>query len=105
VDGASALTGEVSVRGEVRPVGGVPSKVEAARRAGLRRVLVPRENYMQRFEGDDVEVVPVDTLEEALALMFAQPAARTLPSGEVDADRLVAQGVETRPGKRRMVEA
>ncbi|MCL2811067.1 MAG: hypothetical protein FWD25_04160 [Clostridia bacterium] len=105
VDGATALTGEVSVRGDVRPVGGVPSKVEAARRAGLRRVLVPRENYMQRFVGDDVEVVPVDTLEEALALMFAKPAARTLPAGEVETDRLVAQGAEGRPVVRRIVEA
>jgi Lon-like ATP-dependent protease len=95
----------VSVRGDVRPVGGVPSKVEAARRAGLRRVLVPRENYMQRFVGDDVEVVPVDTLDEALALMFAKPAARTLPAGEVAADRLVAQGTEARPVTGRIVEA
>ena len=105
VDGATALTGEVSVRGEVRSVGGVPSKVEAARRAGLRRVLVPRDNYMQRFVGDDVEVVPIDTLEEALVLMFATPAARVLPSGDVDAERLVAQGTETRPVARRIVEA
>ncbi len=92
VDGGTALTGEVSVRGEVRPVGGVPSKVEAAKRAGLRRVLVPRENFMQRFDGEGIEVVPIDTLEEALRLMFAQPTQQALPRSNVSPDRLVAQG-------------
>lgn len=100
VDGGTALTGEVSVRGEVRPVGGVPSKVEAARRAGLRRVLVPRENYMQRFVGDGIEVMPIDTLEEALRLMFSQPTAKTLPRTSVGADRLVAQSNATVSGEK-----
>jgi Lon-like ATP-dependent protease len=92
VDGETALTGEVSVRGEVRPVGGVPSKVEAAKRAGLKRVLVPRENFMQRFHGEGVEVVPLDTLEEALQLMFVEQEHRTLPQGAAAAELLVAQG-------------
>jgi len=49
VDGTVAVTGEISVRGRIKPVGGVPSKVEAAQRAGLNRVLVPRENYLEQF--------------------------------------------------------
>ena len=70
VDGDMAVTGEVSVRGRVMPVGGVPQKVEAARRAGVTKVLVPRENRLERFDEMDMEIIPVDTLEEALEMML-----------------------------------
>ena len=95
VDGATAVTGEVSVRGEVRPVGGVPSKVEAALRASLKRVIVPRENYLQRFQGHGIEVIPIDKLEEAVEMMLvggkrSQPAPREIQFTE----RLVAQGAD-----------
>ncbi len=82
VDGHVAVTGEVSVRGLVKPVGGVPSKVEAAERAGLTTVLIPYENKLERFEHTTIEVVPVKTLREALDRMLlreipalAEPAA------------------------------
>lgn len=54
----------------MRPVGGVPAKVEAARRAGLMRVLVPRENYLERFDQAGIQVVPIDSLEQALDLLL-----------------------------------
>ncbi|EEG78172.1 ATP-dependent protease LonB [Dethiobacter alkaliphilus] len=58
-----AMTGEISVRGFVRPVGGVVSKVDAARQAGARKVIIPRENWQQAFAKiPDVEVVAVDSL-------------------------------------------
>ena len=44
VDGTAACTGEISVQGRVKAVGGVPAKVEAARRAGLKKVFIPAEN-------------------------------------------------------------
>ncbi|MBQ8536200.1 MAG: ATP-dependent protease LonB, partial [Clostridia bacterium] len=69
VDGTMAVTGEISVRGQVKPVGGVPSKVEAAHRAGLNRVLVPRENYLEQFGECPIEVTPIDTLQEAIEMM------------------------------------
>ena len=70
VDGSSAVTGEIGVQGKVRPVGGVPAKVEAAKRAGLTRVLIPRENYLERFEEMGIRVIPVDSLEQAMHLML-----------------------------------
>lgn len=70
VDGSAAITGEISVQGRVLPVGGVPSKAEAARRSGLSRVFVPRENAMERFRDAGIQVILIDTIEEALAKML-----------------------------------
>ena len=79
VDGSAAVTGEISVQGTVGPVGGVPAKIEAARRAGLSRVLVPRENELERFKAAGIQVVPVDTLQEALRLMLLPASLRETP--------------------------
>ncbi|MTI84985.1 MAG: ATP-dependent protease LonB [Firmicutes bacterium] len=67
VDNNVAMTGEVSIRGFVMPVGGVIAKVEAARQAGATRVYIPKENYqalLEKIEG--VEVIPVEKLEAVI---------------------------------------
>jgi len=66
VDGGCAITGEISVQGRIKPVGGVPEKVEAAKRAGLIRVYIPRENMMERFEECDIEVMMLDSITQAI---------------------------------------
>jgi len=67
VDNQIAMTGEVSIRGKVKPVGGVTAKVEAARLAGATRVLIPKENWQSIFaELTGIEVIPVDTVKEVL---------------------------------------
>ena len=76
VDGGTAVTGEIGVQGQVRPVGGVPEKVEAARRAGLARVVIPSENAQERFKNAGIRVVTADTLEEALSMLLL-PAVPT----------------------------
>jgi len=81
LDNRLAMTGELSLRGLVKPVGGVAAKVEAARHAGCTRVLIPRENWQERFrEYRDLEVIPVTRFDEVLELAFRiapapQPAA------------------------------
>lgn len=72
VDGGAAVTGEVSVQGLVMPVGGVPRKVEAAKRAGLQRVFIPRANYMERFDRAGIEVIPVDHVQQVLDQLLLQ---------------------------------
>ena len=72
------MTGEIGVAGEIRPVGGVPIKIDAARRAGLSRVLIPRANWMERFAQAGLEVVAVETLEEAISVFW--PQQRPLPA-------------------------
>ncbi len=68
VDHRVALTGEISLLGEVKPVGGVVAKVEAAGRAGAERVLIPYENWQELFREASVEVIPVKRLEEVIRL-------------------------------------
>lgn len=69
VDNRLAMTGEVSIRGKVLPVGGTPAKIEAARQAGLSRVLIPKQNWQDSFSHvKEVEVIPVDELEEVIKL-------------------------------------
>lgn len=65
-----AMTGSLSVRGEVLPIGGVTAKIEAAAASGVKTVVVPRAN-MQDVLLDDkyvdiVEVIPVDSLDEVM---------------------------------------
>lgn len=66
----TALTGSLSVRGEVLPVGGVSSKVEAAIEAGLKRVIVPESNMKDIVIGkadlEKIEIIPVKTILEVL---------------------------------------
>ncbi|MCL6447237.1 MAG: Lon family ATP-dependent protease [Armatimonadetes bacterium] len=63
-----AVTGELSIQGRVRPVGGIPEKIYGARQAGIKKVLVPAENLPEvPSDLTDLEVVPVAAVEEVLA--------------------------------------
>ncbi|HUW63189.1 MAG TPA: ATP-dependent protease LonB [Spirochaetia bacterium] len=74
VDNRVAMTGEVSIRGLVMPVGGIVAKVEAARAAGARLVYIPAENNQELFrEIAGLEVVPVTHLREVIAGSLVQP--------------------------------
>src|SRR4029077_742716 len=78
-----AMTGEVTLRGHVLPIGGVKDKLLAAHRAGLRTFLLPRKNLRDLHDIEpeilaQIDVVAVDTLADVLdrALMDALPGAR-----------------------------
>jgi ATP-dependent Lon protease len=78
--GEVAMTGEISLRGRVLPVGGIKQKVMAAARAGVRRVLLPRRNAKDLVEvpaevRDQLDIVLVDSIEEALDLALEKQAA------------------------------
>lgn len=71
VDNLLAMTGEVSVQGRIKPVGGVMSKIEAARKAGIKKVIIPEDNWLSIFESfPDIEIVPVKELDEVFAQAF-----------------------------------
>ncbi len=67
VDPLVAMTGEVSIRGQVKPVGGIVAKIQAAERAGARRVIIPSKNWQALFRGfNGIEIVAVKTLPEVI---------------------------------------
>lgn len=71
-----AMTGEVSLRGVVMPIGGLPEKLMAAQRAGIKKVLIPAENERDLEEvaeevKEKLEIVPVETVEQVMKLVFA----------------------------------
>lgn len=70
VSGDIALTGEMSIKGKVKPVGGVVAKVEAALAAGIKRVFIPKDNYQELFNSMDIEVVPVDDIGPVMEAVF-----------------------------------
>jgi Lon-like ATP-dependent protease len=75
VDNFSAMTGEISILGKVKPVGGIVPKVEAARQAGAKKVFIPRENHLSLFANyTDIEVIPVENLGEVLEQALAAPS-------------------------------
>ncbi|PKL67809.1 MAG: ATP-dependent protease LonB [Methanobacteriales archaeon HGW-Methanobacteriales-1] len=70
IDQSVALTGSLSIRGDVLPVGGVTGKIEAAAEAGIKKVLIPKSNMddvllEKRYE-EQIEVIPVETLGDVI---------------------------------------
>jgi ATP-dependent Lon protease len=71
VDPRLAMTGEITLRGAVLPIGGLKEKLLGAQRAGIRRVLIPRENVIDLKDVPDevkrdIDIVPVETVEDVL---------------------------------------
>ena len=67
------MTGEVSLRGDVLPIGGLPEKLMAAVRSGAVRALIPKDNEQDLEDVpaqvlDKLEIIPVETVQEVLVL-------------------------------------
>lgn len=68
-----AMTGEISLQGNVMPIGGLPEKLMAAVRSGVKKVLIPKENERNLKDvadeiKDQLEIIPVETVEEVLKI-------------------------------------
>jgi ATP-dependent Lon protease len=67
-----AVTGEISLQGKVKPVGGIQEKIYGAMQAQVKRVLVPMENAREIPKGiDGIEIIPVGRVHDAWDLVFA----------------------------------
>ena len=87
-----AMTGEITLRGKVLPIGGVKEKLLAAHRTGIRTVVMPRDNEkdladIPEYVQETLAIKFVDTMDEVLALTLERP--------------LAIQPVELRPGEAR----
>ena len=74
-----AMTGEITLRGRVLPIGGLKEKTMAAKRNGLQTVLIPKDNVRDLEDIDQtvraaLRFVPVETVDQVFAEMFAAPA-------------------------------
>lgn len=72
VPGEIAMTGEISIMGKVKPVGGVSAKLDAARRAGVKKVIIPYDNYQEMFEDFGMEIVRVKNIHEVIEACFGK---------------------------------
>jgi ATP-dependent Lon protease len=73
-----AMTGEITLRGRVLPIGGIKEKALGAHRAGIRTIVLPRRNVddlddLPREVFDELTFVPVDTLDQVLAAALLKP--------------------------------
>jgi ATP-dependent Lon protease len=101
-----AMTGEITLRGRVLPIGGLKEKLLAALRSGIKTVLIPQENEKDLAEVPDtvkaaLEIVPVSTVDQVLARALtlpitpvewdedAEPIPAAATSADLDGDALV----------------
>ena len=83
------ITGEITLRGRVLPVGGIKMKALAAHRAGLKTIVMPKRNQKDLDELpeevlQDVDIVMVDQIDEAIAAVFSMRKANETVVADVD---------------------
>lgn len=68
-----AVTGELSIRGQVKAVGGLSEKLHGAKQAGIHKVLIPADNLGDvPLQMDGLEIIPIKNVQEAFAHVFAE---------------------------------
>jgi ATP-dependent Lon protease len=86
-----AMTGEITLRGKVLPIGGVKEKVLAAHRAGVKNIVLPRDNEKDLADIpknvlDTLDVHMVSTMDEVLKIALTEPLPARMPAAPVVAE-------------------
>lgn len=62
-----AMTGEISILGAVKPIGGVKAKISASIKGGAKRVIIPQDNWNERLnEIGEIEIIPVSNFKDVI---------------------------------------
>lgn len=80
VSGTLCITGELSVKGEIRAVGAVPEKVRAAAEAGAEKIVIPTSNMCEAFSELPSEVIPVSHISEVIDVICENQGFDELPN-------------------------
>jgi ATP-dependent Lon protease len=98
-----AMTGEITLRGRVLPIGGLKEKLLAALRGGLKTVLIPKENEKDLAEIPDnvkrgLRIIPVSSVDELLGEALARPLTPLPWSEEAETEAVLSPPGEERSG-------
>jgi ATP-dependent Lon protease len=98
-----AMTGEITLRGRVLPIGGLKEKLLAALRGGLKTVLIPKENEKDLAEIPDnvkrgLKIIPVGTVDELLSQALAAQLTPMAWSEDSEAESVIPAASEERSG-------
>ena len=98
-----AMTGEITLRGRVLPIGGLKEKLLAALRGGLKTVLIPKENEKDLAEIPDnvkrgLKIIPVGTVDELLGHALVSPLTPVAWSEESETESVIPATGEERSG-------
>jgi ATP-dependent Lon protease len=101
-----AMTGEITLRGEVLPIGGLKEKLLAAHRGGIKTVLIPHENVRDLKEipeaiKKDLDIKPVQWVEEVLQLALIQKPAKAVKAKAAKAKAVKAKPAQAKGKKRK----
>ncbi len=101
VDQSVALTGSLSIRGDVLPVGGVTGKIEAAAEAGISKVLIPKSNMDDVLIEDHyhkmIDIIPVETLNDVLQHALVGKGKKSLLDKMQKITEMVPKGILQKP--------
>lgn len=98
-----SMTGELTLRGEVMPIGGLKEKALAAYRSGIRTVIIPQHNQKDLIDipkevSDKVEFIPVEHMEQVIELALAPEGKKRIPT---ETKERVAKSTKKKPPRTR----
>ena len=87
-----ALTGELSIKGEILPVGGIKAKTEAAAAAGAETIIIPKGNYSKQYEINNPHIKAASNIDEVITFITSSQDENTNTAVHIDSgDLAIAQ--------------